>query len=169
LATIKDDIDFHFYIAGNDSVGKEEQSKEEINAEEQIMALIKKHKLEKRVTSLGYIPHDTTLAAYYRQSDVFILAGRYEPFGLTTLEAMACGTVPIVSSVAGSREVIIDGLNGFVVDTHDRKLLGQKILQLFKDEKLRQKVSENAAFTIQQHYSWDTVVNKFINLYKSLV
>jgi glycosyltransferase involved in cell wall biosynthesis len=82
---------------------------------------------------------------------------------------MACGTVPIVSSIAGSREVIIDGLNGFVIDTHDRKVLGQKILQLLSDPKLRKKVSDNAAFTIREHYSWDKIVEKFIKLYTGLV
>jgi len=168
LGTIKNDVDFHLYIAGETNTDVESKSKEEITTESQIKDLIKKYKMEKMVTMIGYLPHDTVLPAYYRQSDIFVLAGRYEPFGLTTLEAMACGTTSIVSSVAGSREVIIDGLNGYIVDTHDRKLLGQKILQLLKDQKLRQKISENAAFTMQQHYSWDTIVNKFINLYKSI-
>jgi mannosylfructose-phosphate synthase len=169
LATIKNDIGFHLYIAGETIESLEERSKEEIETEIQIKELIKKHKMEKMITPIGYVPHETVLSAYYRQSDIFVLAGRYEPFGLTTLEAMACGTVPIVSSVAGSREVIIDGLNGFVVDTHDRKLLGQKILQLLKDQKLRKKVSDNAAFTIKEHYSWDKIVEKFIKLYASLI
>lgn len=168
LATIKNDIDFHLYVAGEGDTPLEEKSKEELSTELQIKDLIKKHKMEKRITTLGYIPHETALASYYRQSDIFVLAGRYEPFGLTTLESMACGTVPIVSSIAGSREVIIDGLNGFVIDTHDRKLLGQKILQLLKDQKLRKKISGNAAFTIKEHYSWDKIVGKFIKLYTDL-
>jgi mannosylfructose-phosphate synthase len=168
LATIKNDTDFHLYIAGETNEAREARSKEEVETEIQIKELIKKHKMEKMVTTIGYIPHETALSAYYRQSDIFVLAGRYEPFGLTTLEAMACGTVPIVSSIAGSREVIIDGLNGFVIDTHDRKLLGQKILQLLKDQKLRKKVSDNAAFTIKEHYSWDKIVDKFIKLYTDL-
>jgi D-inositol-3-phosphate glycosyltransferase len=169
LATIKDDVDFHFYLAGNESYEDQEKSKEEIDAEAQVKALIKKHRLGDRVTFVGFVPHSTTLAAYYRKADIFILAGRYEPFGLTTMEAMACGAATIVSSVAGSREIIIDGLNGFTVDTHDRKALGQKILQLLNDQKLRRKIAENAAFTIQQHYSWDTIVSKFIQLYNGLI
>jgi len=169
LATIKNDTDFHLYIAGETNESREERSKEEIETEIQIKELIKKHKMEKMVTTIGYIPHETALSAYYRQSDIFVLAGRYEPFGLTTLEAMACGTVPIVSSIAGSREVIIDGLNGFIVDTHDRKLLGQKILQLLGNPKLRKKISDNAAFTIKEHYSWDKIVEKFIKLYTDLI
>jgi len=113
LSYIKNDIAFHFYIGGG--TDDHLKSPEEVATEKVLTKLIKKHKLENRVSFLGFVNHDHILPAYYRQADVFILGGRYEPFGLTTLEAMACGTVPIVSSVAGSREVIVDGLNGFIV------------------------------------------------------
>ncbi|MBU4017515.1 glycosyltransferase, partial [Patescibacteria group bacterium] len=106
---------------------------------------------------------------YYRNSDLFIIASRYEPFGLTTMEAMACGTIPIVSSVAGSREIIVDGLNGFIVDTHDRKSLARTIEKALTDSTLRKKVAENAAFTIKEHYSWDKTVDKFLAVYKKLL
>lgn len=167
LGLIKNKINFHLYMGGG---GQEEsKSAEEIETEEKIKELIRKYKMENIVTMLGYVNHETILPAYYRGASVFILGGRYEPFGLTTLEAMACGTVPIVSNVAGSKEVIIDGLNGFIVDTHNRKELSEKILTLLTDHKLNKKVSENAAFTIQEHYSWDKIVEKFIGLYKSLL
>lgn len=167
LALLKNKVEFHCYMG---SGGNEETlSQEEKGAEQQVRDLTKKYKLEDRVTLIGLLPHDTTLPAYYRKSDIFILAGRYEPFGLTTMEAMACGTVPIVSSVAGSREIIVDGLNGFIVDTHDRKTLAKRIETLLLDRKLRNKVSENAAFTIKEHYSWDKVVDKFIALYKNIL
>ena len=82
---------------------------------------------------------------------------------------MACATVPLVSSVAGSREVIIDGLNGFIINSHNRKLLADQIYNLLKNKALLKKVSENAAFTIKEHYSWDKIVDKFIVLYKKLI
>jgi len=167
LALIKNKVNFHLYIGG----GTQEANKsdEEKMTQEQLKNLVKKHRLENRVTFLGFVPHDKVLPSFYRQADIFILASRYEPFGLTTLEAMACGTTPIVSRVAGSREVIIDGLNGFIFDTHDRKALAELVLKLLTDQKLRKKVAENAAFTIKEHYSWNKIVEKFINLYKSLL
>ena len=169
LALIKKTTDFHLYIGGDIVDDPKGKSQEEISTTNQIKDLIKKHKLENRVTMTGYVPHDTVLPAYYRAAKVFVLAGRYEPFGLTALEAMACGAPTIVSSVAGSKEVIIDGLNGLIVDTHDRKLLAKQIKKLLDDNKLREKLSQNAAFTIQEHYSWDIIVNKVIGLYKSLM
>lgn len=167
LALIKNKIPFHLYMGGG--LVSENQSTEEKFAEQQLSALIKKYKMEKLISPIGLVNHDEILPAYYRKADIFVLASRYEPFGLTTLEAMACGTVPIVSDVAGSREIIIDGLNGFIVHTHDRKALAQRIVSLLQDEKLKRKVSENAAFTIKEHYSWDKIVEKFIKLYKNLL
>lgn len=166
LSQIKNKVPFHLYIAGGES---NTMSDEEKQTEEQLNTLIKKFKLEKKVTRLGKIDHTTTLPAYYRAASAFILGARYEPFGLTTLEAMACGAAPIISSVAGSREVIIDGLNGFIVNMHDRTSLSEAIVKLISDDKLRKKVAENAAFTIKEHYDWDKVVEKMISLYLNLL
>jgi len=166
LALIRNKADFHLYMGGGT---ESNMSNEEIETEAKIKALIKKYKMEKMVTMIGHVSHDKLLPAYYRNSSIFILASRYEPFGLTTLEAMACGVTPIVSSVAGSKEVVVDGLNGFIIDTHDRKSLALLIQKLLLDHKLRKKVADNAAFTIKEHYSWDKIVEKFINLYKNLL
>ncbi|MBI5044656.1 MAG: glycosyltransferase [Candidatus Levybacteria bacterium] len=166
LSQIKNKVPFHLYIAGGES---NTMSDEEKQTEEQLNTLIKKFKLEKKVTRLGKIDHTTTLPAYYRAASAFILGARYEPFGLTTLEAMACGAAPIISSVAGSREVIIDGLNGFIVNMHDRTSLSEAIVKLISDDKLRKKVAENAAFTTKEHSDWDKVVEKMISLYLNLL
>lgn len=167
LALLKNKIDFHCYM-GSGGIG-ENLSPEEKEAQIKIKKSIDEHKLTNRITMIGLVPHDTVLPAYYRNSDLFIIASRYEPFGLTTMEAMACGTIPIVSSVAGSREIIVDGLNGFIVDTHDRKTLAKTIEKALTDTKLHKKVADNAAFTIKEHYSWDKTVDKFLAVYKKLL
>jgi mannosylfructose-phosphate synthase len=154
------------YIAGGSSYG---DSKEEEITKKGLDDLIRKYKMEKNVSFFGYVDHDKILPAIYRNSNLFILAGRYEPFGLTTLEAMACGVTPIVSKVAGSKEVIIDGLNGYTVDTSDKEELSQVILEIMTNKKLQKKISANAAFTIKEHYSWNRISNKFIKLYTDLL
>lgn len=167
LSLLKNKIDFHWYIGG--SLTGEYMSSEEKKASEDLNAQIKSHHLQDKVTFIGQVNHDDMVPAYYRNTDLFVLASRYEPFGLTTLEAMACGTSPIVSNIAGSKEVIIDGLNGFTVNIHDRKQTAELILKLLKDKKLVEKTSENAAFTVKEHYTWDKLVEQFIKLYKKLI
>jgi len=167
VALLKNKINFHVYMGGD--IDNTNPSVEEKNAKDKINNSIKKYHLEKFVTFLGQTSHNDILPAYYRNADIFALPARYEPFGLTTIEAMACGTVPLVSSIAGSSEVIIDGLNGFIINSHDRNKLADQIYKLLKDKKLLKKVSDNAAFTIKEHYSWDKIVDKFVSLYKSLL
>ncbi|MDP9211899.1 MAG: glycosyltransferase [bacterium] len=166
VALLKGKTPFHLYMGG--SIHDSFQSEEEKTTERRLKRLIKKHGLERRVTFLGNVPHGKELASYYRQAEVFILAGRYEPFGLTTLEAMASGTPPIVSHVAGSREVIVDELNGFIMDTGDRKSMAQLISSLLRNHKKRLKVADNAAYTIRNHYSWVKIGKQFMALYERI-
>jgi len=167
LNFIKDKINFHLYIGGdsNPEIGN---SKEEVDYKKYLFNLIKKYKMQEKITFTGQMEHKI-VAAYYRNADIFVNPARYEPFGLTTMEAMACGTAPLISHVAGSKEIIIDGLNGFIINSHDRKLLGNQILKLLSDKKILKKISENAAFTIKEHYSWDKISEKIINLYNKLI
>ncbi|MCR4326373.1 MAG: glycosyltransferase [Candidatus Roizmanbacteria bacterium] len=166
VSLLRNRIPFHLYMGGG-TIDEYQSDEERIN-NERVREYIKKYKLQNYCTFLGYVDHDKILPGYYRKADIFILPSRFEPFGLTTLEAMACGTVPLVSSVAGSKEVIIDGLNGYTVDTHNRKKLAEAIFKVLSDPKLKKKVSENAAFTMREHYSWDHIVDKFIKLYTDL-
>ncbi|MEX2043456.1 MAG: glycosyltransferase [Patescibacteria group bacterium] len=165
LAQIKR-VPFHLYMGG--SVHDDFQSEEERVTERRLNRLTKRYRLEKRVTFLGNVPHGKQLASYYRQAQVFVLAGRYEPFGLTTIEAMACGTPPIVSDVAGSREIVVDELNGFIVDTGDRAALADTIKVLLRNQKKRAKVADNAAHTIRKHYAWDKISAEFKGLYEEV-
>ncbi len=167
LNFIKNKIDFHLYLGGNPNL-ENNDSKEEINYKKYLFDFIEKNKLQTKISFIGQLNHEM-VAAYYRNADIFVNPARYEPFGLTTIEAMACGTAPLISHVAGSKEIIIDGLNGFIINSHDRKLLGNQILKLLTEKKLLKKISENAAFTIKEHYSWDKISDKIINFYKKFI
>jgi len=70
------------------------------------------------VVFTGYIPEEEK-ADYYRLADVFVMPGRGEGFGIVYLEAMACG-VPVVASKAdASREAVLEGQLGQMVDPGD--------------------------------------------------
>ena len=166
LNFIKEKINFHFYIGGETNL-EASNSKEEINYKKYLLNIIKKYKMEQKITFIGQLNHEK-VAAYYRNTNIFVNPARYEPFGLTTMESMACGTAPLISHVAGSKEIIIDGLNGFIINSHDRKLLGSQILRLLSDKKMLKRISENAAFTIKEHYSWYKISEKIISLYNKI-
>jgi len=82
-----------------------------------------------RVSFLGSRPRDR-LRFYYWAADVFLTLPWYEPFGITPLEAMACGTPVIGSNVGGIKYTVIDGETGWLVPPKDPIAAGRRLAQL---------------------------------------
>lgn len=61
------------------------------------------------------------MVALYSGASIFICPSIYEPFGIINLEAMACGVPVIASAVGGIKEVVVDGVTGFLVPCHQAK------------------------------------------------
>ena len=102
LATLKDTRDFRFEIYGD---GEEEENLRSLTAE---------LGLEDRVSFMGRVKRDAVIAAMGR-ADCFAMASSPETFGLTYLEAMACGCYTIGSRGEGIDGVLVDGENGVLV------------------------------------------------------
>ncbi len=69
--------------------------------------------LASRVTIVGAVPH-SDIAAYYSAADIFVLGSHQEGSGYAVIEALACGTVPVVSDIAPFRSLTDDGAVGAV-------------------------------------------------------
>jgi glycosyltransferase involved in cell wall biosynthesis len=82
-----------------------------------------------RVSLLDAIPHEA-MPALYRRHDVLLLWSSHESFGLVVLEAMACGLIPIVSDRVGAKDLIVHGVNGFVVPLGDTGTLTDVLRRL---------------------------------------
>jgi glycosyltransferase involved in cell wall biosynthesis len=93
--------------------------------EERFRALAEKLGVGKRVAFLGY---RGDLETVYPGGDVFVFPTRLDFFGYPVLEAMACGTPPIVSRDAGVAELLTDGRDGFLLeDSGDERELADHI------------------------------------------
>ena len=86
------------------------------------------------MTFTGRRPRES-LKLYYSAADVFVTTPWYEPFGITPLEAMACGTPVIGSSVGGIKYSVADGETGYLVPPRDPYALADKLGSLF-DERI---------------------------------
>jgi phosphatidylinositol alpha-1,6-mannosyltransferase len=71
-----------------------------------------------RVVFAGRIP-ECEKAAHYRLADAFVMPGRGEGFGIVYLEALACGIPVLGSKIDGSRDALLDGRLGILVDPRD--------------------------------------------------
>lgn len=118
--------------------------------------------LDDMMKVLGVVSADK-LKLYYQLSDFFILPSLYDPFSLATLEAMACGAVPIVSTYAGSSEIIRTGLNGFVIDP----LIEGSLSNLIKNTILS--LSQNAIWKLRNNVIATAKALSWINVAKRLL
>ena len=98
----------------------------------------------------------------YNQCTVYIQPSRYESFGMTVLEAMACGKATIVSNRGGMPEIVRDG--GMVIPLNT-KLFVTGILRLMGDYRLRERYSRKA-IKRAENFSWEDISKRTLELYK---
>jgi len=118
------------------------------------------------VRFLEPVPHEQ-LAEYYSAADVFCRPSRDEGFGIVFIEAMACGTVPVGTSVGGITDIIQDGENGLLVKPDRPNELAGAIVRILKDEKLGKRLSEAGVMEANKKFSWDGITAKITQLYKN--
>lgn len=134
-----------------------------IKPDNELLMYIHKLKIRQNIEFLGFLGSEE-LKLYYQLSDVFILPSLYDSFSLASLEAMACGSVPVVSKYAGVSEIIRDGINGFIVDPLQIGWFA-RIIDEFKNMGTArlESIRSQARITAVQH-SWINVAKNFMSL-----
>jgi glycosyltransferase involved in cell wall biosynthesis len=109
-----------------------------------------------QVVFTGPKPH-SALKHYYSASDIFISTPWYEPFGITPIESMACGTPVIGSDVGGIKFTVADGVTGFLVPPKSPEILASRIAEILTDKVLANSMSEAAIRRANKHFTWERV------------
>lgn len=109
------------------------------------------------------------LKYYYSASDIFITTPWYEPFGITPLEAMACGTPVIGSNVGGIKFSVEDGNTGFLVPPADPGALADKVTMLLNSESLLYRMKKNALQRARETFTWKNVCEQLADLYSQVM
>jgi glycosyltransferase involved in cell wall biosynthesis len=128
--------------------------------------LTKELKLEEKVKFLGYIS-EKEKRLYFSFADIFVLPSRHEPFGIVLLEAMSYGKPILASNVGGIPDIIKDGKNGLFFESTNFEDLAQKIIMLFTDDKLKDKLSTNGKSMIKI-FAWENVATKTFDIYEEI-
>ena len=109
------------------------------------------------------------LAEYYRQATFFLLASRYEIFGMVLLEAMYFG-VPVISSVnGGSCTLIEDGRNGLVMERFDADAWAERIQEAMEEEGRLEELRRKARETIEKKFTWNALADTFLAVYRQTI
>jgi len=96
---------------------------------------------------------------------VFVATSRKEGFGLSVLEANACGTPAVAFDVPGLKDAISNE-TGLLVKYGDVRRLAEAIVMILKDEKLRRRLSENS-YRFSGLFSWDKSAEEFLTILKN--
>ena len=120
--------------------------------------------MQDRVHIIGYVP-DELMAPYYRQSRMFALPSLFEPFGMTTTEAMACGTPVVASKFGGIKTVINTGENGVLIDPTNTEEFATAIIDLLKDREKAERIGKAGAQTVKDYLSWEAIARRHLEFY----
>jgi len=119
----------------------------------------------------------------YSHATVFCCPSIYEPFGIINLEAMACRTAVVASAVGGIKEVVVDGVTGFLVpleqlhvapfepvhpDVFSRDLAAA-INKVLDDPELADSMAAAGQERAREVFSWPSIAQQTKRLYDSLV
>lgn len=109
--------------------------------------LVIKYNLQKNIIFEGW---QNDLISYYKTANVFLSTSLYEGYGLTIIEALACGC-PIVSSDVGiASEMISEGESGFICPVNDKKCFTRRIQEIMEIPSLKEKLSVTSKMLLSE-------------------
>lgn len=132
-----------------------------------LQKIAKEEGVEDKVTFVGRKNRDM-LKYYYCAADLFISTPWYEPFGITPLEAMACGTPVIGSNVGGIKYSVLDGKTGYLVPPNDPAALASKVHSLISNPVVLQQMKRASIQRVKENFTWQKVASLVANLYKQI-
>lgn len=161
LKAVKDIRDFHPYIPIQVNVAGKGPS------EDILKRMSKDLELEGCINWLGFISQDE-IAETLRNSDIAVIPSYRESFGVSAVEAQACGIPVVITDVEGLKEATSPGETSIVVNTGDYKGLSKAIVQLYENESIRKKMGESARKIVCEKFEYqkcfrniEEILNKF--------
>ena len=116
-----------------------------------------------RVLCVG-MRQPAALRYYYGAGDVAVTTPWYEPFGLTPLEAMACGCPVIGAQVGGIAYTVLDGLTGFLVPPRNPDALAARLRCLLDRPALRDQFGAAARQRVEREFTWTLTASRTASL-----
>jgi glycosyltransferase involved in cell wall biosynthesis len=120
--------------------------------------------ISNNVTFHGFVPEDEKIKTY-QKSWAFIQPSSMEGFGLTVIEANACGTPVLAFDVPGLRETVHNPGGGYLVEDNNTDKMKNNIVKLLRDNVLRKKLSDDSV-SWANNFSWDKASQRSLEFIK---
>lgn len=139
---------------------------------ERIEASIDRFGLRGRVARLGKIS-ERELVELYRRGHLFVMPnivvpGDMEGFGIVMLEAGACGLPTLAADLEGIRDVIEEGVNGWLVPSEDAEAFVGQIRSLLDDPSRLREASQRTVDYVTSTFRWDHTAARYLQILRSL-
>jgi len=105
------------------------------------------------------------LKLYYSAADAFVTTPWYEPFGMTAVEAMACGTPVVGARIGGIKYSVLDGSTGYLVPPNDPLALADRLNEICSSRRLAERFSSIAVRRAYALFRWERVAHSLAVLY----
>jgi phosphatidylinositol alpha-1,6-mannosyltransferase len=137
--------------------------------EGRLRSVVSEYGVEDVVRFVGYVPDDL-IRVWYSVADIYIMMSRkdefyVEGFGLTFLEANACGTPVVGGAHGGVPDAVVDGITGYLVDPQDASAAAEKMRLLLSDRVLYESISKAGKAYVDVEGSWGRAAGEFMEMF----
>jgi mannosylfructose-phosphate synthase len=151
------DASLHLAVGGTSPNANEQKILDELKAQVATLGLTE------RVKFSGFVS-DADLADHYRAADTFVLSSRYEPFGMTAIEAMACGTPTVITTHGGLYRAVTFGRHALYADAFDKEDLGISIVKVLRHPRLSGRLARMGAHKARSLFTWTGIAQQLVSL-----
>jgi mannosylfructose-phosphate synthase len=131
---------------------------------DKLREVAREQKVVHDVHFLGYVP-DEQMADYYRAGAVFALCSRYEPFGMTAIEAMACGTPTVLTIHGGLHEAVDFGVHALYADPKKPSEFATALAMPMLYPELRTSLSRRGARLARREFGWASIARQTLRVF----
>jgi len=93
---------------------------------------------------------------------VFVMPSRYEPFGMTAIEAMACGTPTVITVHGGLIRTMSYGVHALYADPFDPEDLGITLVKALRYRHLAGRLAQEGARRVRSYFTWTGIAQQLI-------
>lgn len=136
------------------------------NCEEELHAYVKSEGMDEHVLFKGVIRN---VQEYLQASDLFVFPTEDDAFPSSIVEAMSCGLPVIATPVGAIKNIITDCETGLLIQPGSEEQLFQAMDVMLSDRDLASRLGKAASKSVQDLYSTETVTQKYLTLFQSLI
>ncbi len=116
-----------------------------------------------------FLGKQNALVEIFSASDLFLMPSQSESFGLSALEAMACGLPALTSSVGGLPELNVHGVTGYICEIGDIDRMARYAIELLQHKKKYQQFSIAARERAESHFSARDIIPQYEDYYRRIL